>query len=143
MTAGEYAVHYSKFDGFSPVCTVFGALSEAEAYAKEQVVQKPDLRCQIYDHQGFIGAPVREISGSNYKGESSISPRFRRWVGSVLLIGGVILTAIDWSHDFRLSWPAMIGTRMLIPGLVLLVTEAAIIFDKRRKAARAEEKSIR
>jgi len=145
MTAGEYAVHYSKFDsssGFSPVCTVFDTLSEAEAYAKEQIAQRPDLRCRIYDHQGFIGAPILEFRGSSYKGDRDLSPRFRRWVGSVLLIGGLILTAIDWSHDFKLSWPAMIGTRILIPGLVLLATEAVIAFDKKRKADHAKEKSI-
>lgn len=146
MTAGEYAIHYSKFgssSSFSPVCTVFGTLSEAEIYAKEQVVQRPDLRCRIYDHQGFIGAPLNEFRGSSYKGDSDLSPRFRRWVGSVLFIGGLILTAIDWRYDFRLSWPAMIGTRILIPGLVLLVAEAAIVFDKKRKTAQANEKSTR
>ena len=146
MATGEYAVHYSKSDSsssFSPVCTVFGTLSEVEIYAKEQVAQRPDLRCRIYDHQGFIGAPIYEFRGSSYKGDSDLSPRFRRWVGSVLFVGGLILTAIDWRYDFRLSWPAMIGTRILIPGLVLLVAEAAIVFDKKRKTAHAEGEGTR
>ena len=59
----------------------------------------------------------------SYKGESDLSPRFRRWVGSILFFGGLILTVIDWRADFRFVWPAMLGTRMLIPGFLLLITE--------------------
>ena len=136
MSSGEYAVHYSSFEsstpGSGPTCTVFGSLAEAEQYAAKQVTLRPGLRCRIYDHHGFVGSPIREMKGREYKDESDISPRFRRWVGSVLFFGGLVLTFVDWSTDFRLSWPAMLGTRMLIPGLVLLVIEAVIIISKRR-----------
>ena len=140
MEAGEYAVHYSSFEGPSALplfCTVFGSLSEAKAYAAEQVARRPDLRCRIYDHQGFVGAPICEFTGSSYKGEGEISSRFRRWVGSLLFFPGLILTAVDWYYDFDLSWPAMIGTRMLFPGLILLVTEAILVFNARRRAIHA------
>ena len=135
MEAGEFAVHYSSFDhpSASPFCTVFGSLSEAKAYAAEQVARRPDLRCRIYDRQGFIGAPICEFIGDSYKGEGEISSRFRRWVGSLLFFPGLILTAIDWQYDFSLNWPAMIGTRMLFPGLILLVTEMVIVFNARRR----------
>jgi hypothetical protein len=136
MAAGEYAVHYSSFigaPGTAPSCTIFGSLEEAEAHAREQIAQRPDLRCRIYDHEGFVGPPIREFSGSSYKGESGISARFRRWVGSVLFLGGLILMIVDWTHDFTLTWPATIGTRLLIPGVILLVTEAVFVLHARRK----------
>jgi hypothetical protein len=135
MAVGEYAVHYSSFDsdpGIPPSCTVFSTLAEAEAYATEQIAQRPTLRCRIYDHQGFVGQPIREFRGSGYKDKNDISPRFRRWAGSGLFFGGLILTLVDWAHDFSLSWPAMIGTRMLVPGLILLMTEAVILLAKRK-----------
>lgn len=141
MGRDEYAVHYSSFQepGAQPYCTVFGNLQDAVNYAESQVEERPALRCTIYDSHGLAGAPVREIKGKTYKGPSDISPRFRRWAGSILFFGGVGLTALDWSQDFRMSWPAMIGTRMLIPGLTLLVIEALIAlhtWHSRRKATR-------
>src|SRR5215831_8885830 len=79
MTTGEYAVHYSNFDdspGRAPFCTVFASLEEAECYAREQVAARPELRCRIYDHEGFVGAPTREFTGAGYRGEGGISARF-------------------------------------------------------------------
>lgn len=144
MTAGEYAVHYSSFPSSEtvPSCTVFSGLAEAEAYARQQVAPREDLRCRIYDHQGFVGKPIREISGTRYKGDSEISPRFRRWVGSVLFSGGLILILFDWTHDFSLIWPATIGIRMIFPGLILLITEAIIVFYAKRKSGNAEEQPV-
>lgn len=135
MAAGEYAVHHSSFDSSAapPFCTVFGSLEEAKAHAAEEITQRPDTRCRIYDHHGFVGAPICEFTGRSYKETGEISARFRRWVGSLLFFPGVILTAIDWYYDFSLNWPAMIGTRMLFPGLILLVTEGVIIVNARRR----------
>jgi hypothetical protein len=146
MAPEEYAVHYSNFGSFSnptPFCTVFSSLAEAEAYAKDQIAQRPDLRCRIYDHRGLIGKPVREFKGNGYKGDSDLSPRFRRWLGTVLFFGGLILTIVDWQADFRFIWPAMIGTRMLIPGLLLLLTEAILLFYARYRRTHAGDKGTR
>ena len=133
MLPGEYAVHYSSFENatVAPFCAVLESLAAAEAYARAQVRQRPTLRCTVYDHQGLIGPPLRVIEGSSYKAKSDISPRFRRWVGSILFFGGLLLTALDWSTDFRLSWPAMLGTRMVIPGLLLLFIEAMVLLHAR------------
>jgi hypothetical protein len=128
MAPGEYAVHYSSFEetGIAPYCTVFDGLDAAVAYAREQVAGRPPLGCRIYDHQGFVGAPIREVRGNMYKGDSELTPRFRRWVGSILFFGGGALFVVDWLKDFRLAWPSMLGSRILIPGLVLLCYEIAI-----------------
>jgi hypothetical protein len=134
MTPGEYAVHYSSFEPGtnSPECAILGSLAEAEQYAREQVTLRPSLRCRIYDHQGFIGAPVSEVKGVKYVPESDITPRFRRWGGAILFGGGLILTVVDWSANFKFGWPAMLGTRMLLPGLVLLFIEAMVVMNARQ-----------
>jgi hypothetical protein len=140
MTLGEYAVHYSSFEGLSnvtPYCTVFGDLKEAEENAREQVARRPDLRCTIYDHQGLVGAPLRDIRGSEFKGDSDISPRLRRWGGLILFFGGLVLVVIDWSVDFRLTWPGTVGSRMLIPGLILLLTDVVFVVNARLARRRA------
>jgi hypothetical protein len=134
MAPGEYAIHYSSSeqDGPGPICTVVSSLPEAEAHADTHIQLHPNQRCRIYDHTGFIGAPIRELKGAQYQGDRDLSPRFRRWTGSILFFGGLALTAFDWSTDFRLSWPGLIGSRLIIPGLILLVTEAVIVLLARR-----------
>jgi hypothetical protein len=138
MTPSEYAVLYSGTQPIpsdhqngsptsGPYCTVFSTLAEAEEYATQQVALIPTLRCRIYAVQ-----PIREIRGTQYKGESEISARFRRWGGSILFFGGLALIVLDWSTDFKLSWPATIGIRMFPVGLVLLVTELVVVITPRR-----------
>ena len=146
MKPGEYAVHYSSFQGpgaVSPYCTVFGSLAEAEAHAASETSRRPELRCRVYDHEGLGRQPLREFKGSGYKEEAGIGLRFRRWGRSVLFFGGLILTIIDWRSDFELSWPAMIGTRLLAPGLVLLVTEAVIVITAKHRRMPADEERAR
>jgi hypothetical protein len=131
MREGDYAVHYSAFYSqgtAAPYCSIFPSMQEAETYAKEQTALHPELRCTIYDSNGFVGAPLRDIRGIDYKDKGEISARFRRWCGSILFFGGLILTLADWSVDFRYLWPSALGTRMLMPGLVLLFTEAMVMW---------------
>lgn len=143
MTPTEYAVLYSGSQPLSanphdgkptsgPYCTVFSTLTEAEDYATQQTALIPTLRCRIYDHRGLAIQPTREIRGSQHKGDSEITARFRRWAGSLLFFGGLALVILDWSTDFKLSWPATIGIRLFPAGLVLLITELVIVITARR-----------
>jgi len=138
MVPGEYAVHGSSLEPQEgipegvPYCTVFGALAETEQYATQQAARIPTLRCRIYDHHGLGRELVREIRGSEYKEEKGISARFRRWCGSILFFGGIVLTIIDWHADFGLLWPAMFGVRMIPVGIIFLLTELVILIEKRR-----------
>jgi hypothetical protein len=135
MATGEYAVHFSSSAGDidSTACAVLPSLAEAEAFSREQVLLHPTLLCRIFDHHGFIGAPAAEVAGKEYKGHNEITQRFRRWVGSVLFFGGSILFVTDWVADFRFDWPSVLGSRLMIPGLILLVTEALVMLHNRRK----------
>lgn len=144
MQPEQFAVHASQQRGAqgTPACWVCDSLPEAERFATERVAQEPAVRCRIYDHQGFVGAPLREVKGSTYKGESDLSPRVRRWLGAVLLGVGLALCALDWSSGFRLSWPALVGSRLLIPGVVLVVTEALLVLHARQTRADARRNGL-
>jgi hypothetical protein len=52
---------------------------------------------------------------------------------TVLFLGGMVLFTVDWRVDFGLLWPAMVATRMVPIGLLLLVTELVIFIEARRK----------
>ena len=141
MGPGEFAVHYSNFEGEAgkaPYCTVFGSMEDAVAYAQRKVADRPTLWCRIYDDQGLIGPGLKEIRGAEYREKGEMTARFRRWAVVILLLGGLILIGIDWNSDFRYTWPATIGMRMVIPGLVLAVTEVVIVvLDRRRRGKEA------
>ncbi|SPE19852.1 conserved hypothetical protein [Candidatus Sulfotelmatomonas gaucii] len=136
MAPGEFAVHYSSFPAGAanvPFCTVFASLTEAVNHAEKQVRECPDLRCTIYDHRGFVGPPLKDIRGAGFKDKFSLSPAFRRWAGVIPFFGGSALTIIDWRTDFALSWPAMIGTRIMAPGFGLLFMDVILTINERRK----------
>lgn len=135
MTPGEYAVHYSMsvIGVDAAACTVLPSLAAAETYARKQVLQHPSLQCRIFDHHGFVGAPALEINGSDFRRRGEITSRFRRWVGSVLFFGGSAMFITDWVAGFHYDWPSVLGSRLIIPGLVLLVTEGLVMLHARRE----------
>jgi len=138
MANGEYAVHFSGFEdvpeGTPPFCLVFRSVEDAEAYATAEVARRPGLRCRVYDHDGLAGAPLRELRGRDFRDSSDISPHFRRWGGWVLFGGGLLLFCADWIVDFRWLWPSMVGSRMILPGAVLVVTDVFIwIYERHRR----------
>jgi hypothetical protein len=152
MNPGEYAILYSSLRLGSdaensvamrePFCSVFTTLGDAEEYAAQQVGLLPTLGCRIYDHHGLGRQPIREIRGSGYKGEEEMSPRFRRWLGYGLFLGGLVLLVVDWRADFGLLWPAMFATRLMPIGLLLLVTELVIFIEARRKKRREDRSPV-
>jgi hypothetical protein len=151
MSPGEYAVLFSGpqplpegdpedlMSGREPACVIFTSLAEAEQFAAHSVERDSTIRCRVYDHEGLAHAPVRELRGGAYKGESEITARFRRWCGSILFFGGIGLFAMDWVSGFRMSWPGMLGSRMFPAGLVLLVIELVIVIEARRVKRRAAQ----
>lgn len=123
-----------------PYCVVFSNRHDAENFTAQQVALYPRLRCRIYDHHGLANSPLREFTGANFKHESDLSPRLRRWIGSILLFGGVLLFAVDWIADFRFGWPSMVGSRVAPTGLVLLFIDVGILLNRAQRRRR-EEKS--
>jgi hypothetical protein len=130
MSPGDFAVHTSG----SSVCAIFPSLPEAEAFAAAEVAAAPTLRCRIYDHQGFIGEPLREVIGPNFRGGTGLSPRYLRILGLTLLLSGIVLFATDWLNGFRFGWPGFIGARLLIFGLVVTAFAALTRLHELQKA---------
>ncbi len=148
MTVGEYAVLYRNLQppreggradnpsGEGPVCDIFESLDAAVEYATRLVARFPKLRCEIYDHHGMGNDPVREIVGAEGAERNIISARFRRWGGGGLLIGGIALGIAEWVSNFTLTWAGLIAARIVPVGVILLITELAIVLEARRKMRR-------
>lgn len=70
-----------------------------------------------------------------FPGSSAAGADRHRWVA------GLVLTVMDWAGGFRLTWPAVVGSRMVDPGAVLLVTEVLVILNARQRTAEAGNKA--
>lgn len=137
MSVGEFAVHFSyrTTESSTPTCTIFSSLAEAEHFSAEEISRHPDLRCRIYDHQGFVGAPIREISGPKFKSNLGLSHRYLWSLGGTSLALGIVLFLVDWTNGFRYGWPGFIGARLLIFGTLLVVIELLLLLPKRSSQA--------
>lgn len=114
---------------------LFGDFASAEAWSKAKVSSLPELRCRIYDSHGMASQPV-EIRDPRYARTDGFSRKTSTRIGVGLLAVGTALCVAEWVSDFHLSWAAMVGTRLLPAGLLLLVTEAGLRlndWDKRRR----------
>lgn len=134
----QASVERSDTPQYIPYCVVFPSLATAEAFVTQQVALCPRLRCRIYDRHGLANPPLRELAGAEFKHESDLSPRLRRWIGSILLFGGMLLFAVDWLANFRFGWPSMVGSRMIPTGLVLLFIDAGILLNRAQRRRREQ-----
>ena len=136
MQPGEYAVMVADARTGSPVgldgspvldvnaaeVFVFANVGDAEAWGRAQVHRIPELRCRIYDHHGLADQPL-EIKDPRYQKHDGFSRKTSLRIGLGLVGTGVTLCVAEWISDFHLSWAAMVGTRLLPVGLLLLVTD--------------------
>jgi hypothetical protein len=147
MVDGEYAVLFANeqpqhLSSSTPVCVVFTSLREAENYARVQTALQPRMRCSIYDHNGMGRAPVAVIAGAQGAQKDFLSAKFRRWLGGILFVAGVILGIMEWRSDFKLTWAGTLGSRLGPAGAILLLTELGVVLTARhrRRKEQAHEK---
>jgi len=143
MSPGEFAVLFSNLQPVdlpkSPVAVIFSNLPEAEDYATAQVEALPALRCSIYDDNGLGRQPIRILAGSKGHDKNVISSGFRRWVGSALLLVGLIFGFIEWRADSKLMWAGTLGSRIGPIGFILLITELGLVLTERQKRRKQQQ----
>src|ERR1700761_4574703 len=103
-------------------CTfvLFDSFWEAKTFCEAQVKQHPFMCAEIFDHQGRSKEPLAVIVDATVgeKGElSATSVRKRKLWACALFCGGGSLVVWDWSKEWDLSWPAVLGFNMIFVGL--------------------------
>jgi hypothetical protein len=124
-------------------CTfvLFDSLDEAKTFCEAQVRQHPSMCAEIFDHQGRAKDPLVVVVDSTVaeKAELSRSSVRRRKVWAfVLFCIAVPLIAWDWSKDWDLIWPAVLGLNIGVFGLRLLYWNTARAERNRERAHRVE-----
>ncbi len=96
--------------------------NEAETFANATVASHPELRCEIYDHEGKTKPPVETIfhPAVRHKHTGRRHAHRHMLTGAALLTAGTILAIIDFRHDLTWLWGYIIGLKCLICGTVFL-----------------------
>jgi hypothetical protein len=94
------------------------SLSEASTFAKELTRCRPELCCEIYDHEGKSKEPVQVVYNPavrpRYEGlEYSKRQAFR---GSLILACGIAFVVHDFMRDLTWIWGYVIGAKFMVIG---------------------------
>jgi hypothetical protein len=111
-------------------CTfvLFDSLDEAKRFCEAAVKEHPSICAELFDQQGRAKEPLMVVVDASVaeKGElSATSVRKRRLWACALFCGGGSLVVWDWSKEWDLSWPAVLGFNMIFVGLRFLYWNTA------------------
>lgn len=129
-------------------CTflLFDRLDEAKSFCEGAVKEHPAICAEIFDHQGRAKEPMLVVVDASVAEKSELSAtsvRRRRLWACVLFCGGVSLVVWDWSKEWDLSWPAVLGFNMIFVGLRFLYWNTARAERTRERARRAAAHLVR
>jgi hypothetical protein len=124
-------------------CTfvLFDRLDEAKRFCEAQVKEHPMICAEVFDHEGRAKEPLMVVIDESLaeKAELSQSSARRRKIWAIALFCfGLPLIAYDWSKDWDLIWPAVLGFNMIIVALRLLYWNTARADRYRERARRVE-----
>jgi hypothetical protein len=98
-------------------------LVDAIHFAADVVARHSELCCEIYDHEGKAKDPLEVVYNravrSKYRG-LKYSRRETFW-GSVVLLCGIALIAVDASRDLAWIWGYVIGMKLTLVGGAFVV----------------------
>ena len=93
-------------------------LSEAINFAKELVGRRPELVCEIYDHEGKSKEALQVIYNPDvrYKYEGLRYSKRQAFWGSLLLACGIAFVVHDFMRDLTWIWGYAIGAKFMVIG---------------------------
>jgi len=117
-------------------CLITSSLDEALDFAQARVDASPQLRCDVFDHQGKANPPLASIVHQDHKGQENTEAlgwKRIRW-GIVLIPLGVPLIVYDYLHDWALILPAFFGINLIAAGARMIVWGMGTLENSRRSA---------
>lgn len=137
ISPGQYAVFLTDVESSAPVradgrlaessadhfCLLFDSLAEADRYCNESVEKNPRLKCEVFDSEGRINAPVAVFVNSAYEHMLDTEARARRLIvwGLVLSIAALPFFAYAfWAGASVVWWPILVGINLFFAGLRLV-----------------------
>jgi hypothetical protein len=106
---------------------------EAAAFAAEIVTRHPEIRCEIYDHDGKANEPLRTVYHPKVRGkyEGLEFARRETFWGALVFVCGVGFVAADFARDLRWIWGYIIGVKCMLVGGAFLVRGLVGLYEYR------------
>ena len=134
---GQYAAFLTDVESSAPVrpdgslvksatdhfCLLFDSLSEAENYCCQAVKKVPRLKCELFDSEGRLNAPVAVFVNPEYAHKIDTEARARRLVrwGVALSATALAFFAYAWWAGFsNVWWPVLVGINLFFAGLRMM-----------------------
>jgi hypothetical protein len=133
---GQYAAFFRDIDtgaevteagvplcsGESPSCVIFDSFPEASDYCQRKVSQVSALRCDVFDSQGRVNAPVASFVNRAHSHKLDSPEKFRRMIliGFVPIAVSLPLFWFTWSRGADTWLAAFFGVQLVLLGLRLL-----------------------
>lgn len=95
----------------------------AVKFAEDVVARDSSLCCEIYDHRGKSGEPLRTVYNPAVRGKYEGRPLARRemWTGAGILAVAACFIAYDVKRDLLWLWGYIIGLKLTLVGGSILV----------------------
>jgi len=113
------------------VCLVFGSLEEARQFGERTVRERPDLRCDIYDHHGLSKPPLYTLGTREW----DPAPRTLLLMAAACTLASLPLFFWDWSRRGEVVLASVIGINLVAAALRFLFWGLGA-FDARREQSK-------
>lgn len=137
ISPGQYAVFLTDVESSAPVrpdgspvesatdhfCLFVDSLSQAENYCRQAVEKVTRLKCEVFDSEGRVNAPVAVFVNQEYEHKIDTEARAQRlvWWGVVLSATALAFFAYAWwAGSSNVWWPVLVGINLFFAGLRLV-----------------------
>lgn len=116
--------------GEPSVCLVFATLEEARQFCEQKVRELPQLRCDIYDHQGLAKPPLKTY------GDREWDPGARTLLllAGAAFLGAIVLFWWDWTRRGELILPSIVAINLVAAALRLLFWGLGKVDQRRERS---------
>jgi hypothetical protein len=122
----------------SATCVLFDSIDDAEAFCRLLVSARPEIGCEILDHEGPVNPPLMHIARAHKGGDDDARgwlSRRRPWIIGCLIFAAIPLFCYDSTHDSTLVL-TIIGINLIVAALRLLLWDLAAKSNERERMAR-------
>jgi len=114
------------------VCLVFSSLQEARQFGEQKIRERPDLRCDIYDHEGLSRPPLYTFGEKEW----NPTPRTLLLVAAGCAAASLPLFFWDWSRRGEVVLASVIGINLVAAALRFLFWGLGTLDSRREQRKR-------
>jgi hypothetical protein len=120
-------------------CVLFPSFAAAESYCRNQVLQAPSLRCEIFDAAGRTRPPLRVVVNPALEKKlevTAVSARNKLVLGTALCLASLLFFYLDYRGEGSGSWFlfTLIGINLALGGFRVILWGLGV-----REQVRAQE----